>query len=168
VPRLRHLVPLALGAVLLAAGCGVPPDLQPKPGVAIPTTQPQPSPTGFGFPQPSASTTTSASPVPSPVASFPELYYVPCLGRPSGEQVIATVRSKTRLLPRTGTISVTTGPLCSGTWQYTNLLAPNKDPLLVVTKGSPTALTIVTAGSDVCTIGVRTQAPAGLLAAARC
>jgi hypothetical protein len=166
VLRLRHLVPLALGAVLLAAGCGVPPDLQPKPGVPIPTTEPQPSPSGFGFPQPSASA--SGSPVPSPAASFPELYYVPCLGKPSGEQIIATVRSKTRLLPRTGTISVTTGPLCSGTWQYTILLAPNKDPLLVVTKGAPTALSIVTAGSDVCTIGVRTQAPAGLLAAARC
>jgi hypothetical protein len=157
-------VPLVLGAVALAAGCGKPPDLQPRPGVPIPTSAAQPSPTGVPIPLPSA----SRSPTPSPAASFSETYYVACLGRPSGEQVVATVRAKTSLLPRSGTIGVPTGPLCSGTWQYTILQAPGKDPLLVVTKGAPTALTIVTAGSDVCTITVRTQAPAGLLSAARC
>lgn len=164
MPRLRLLVPLALGAVLLAAGCGKPPDLRPKPGVPIPTLPTQPSPTGLPIPLP----TVSRSPAPSPAASFSETYYVACLGAPSGEQVIAAVRNKTKLLPKTGTIGVPTGPLCSGTWQYTILQAPDKDPLLVVTKGAPAALTIVTAGSDVCTITVRTQAPAGLLAAARC
>lgn len=164
MPRLRLLVPLALGAVALAAGCGKPPDLQPQPGVPIPTSAPRPSATGRPIPLPSA----SQSPTPSPAASFSETYYVACLGRPSGEQVVAAVRAKTNLLPRNGTIGVTTGPLCSGTWQYTILQAPNKDPLLVVTKGTPTALSIVTAGSDVCTITVRTQAPAGLLSAARC
>lgn len=166
MPRLRLLVPLALGAVALAAGCGKPPDLQPQPGVPIPTSAPRPSATGRPTPLPSVSA--SQSPTPSPAASFSETYYVACLGRPSGEQVVAAVRAKTNLLPRNGTIGVTTGPLCSGTWQYTILQAPNKDPLLVVTKGTPTALSIVTAGSDVCTITVRTQAPAGLLSAARC
>jgi hypothetical protein len=164
VPPLRLLVPLTLGCVVLAAGCGKPPDLLPPPGVPIPSSSAQPSPTGRPFPLPTA----SGSPTPSPAATFSETYYVPCLGAPSGEQVIAAVRKKTSLLPRTGTIGVPTGPLCSGTWQYTILQAPAKDPLLVVTKGAPTALTIVTAGSDVCTIAVRTQAPAGLLAAARC
>jgi hypothetical protein len=157
-------VHLALGAALLAAGCGKPPDLLPPPGVPIPSSSAQPSPTARLFPLP----TVSASPTPSPAATFSETYYVACLGTPSGEQVLAAVRKKTTLLPKTGTIGVTTGPLCSGTWQYTILQAPGKDPLLVVTKGAPTALTIVTAGSDVCTITVRTQAPAGLLAAASC
>lgn len=163
MPRLRLLVPFALlGAVLAAAGCGKPPDLLPQPGVPVPSPSGLPQPTRLPLPTP------SGSPRPSPKATFSETYYVPCLGQPSGEQVIATVRAKTRLLPRSGTIGVPTGPLCSGTWQYTILQAPNRDPLLVVTKGTPGALTIVTAGSDVCTITVRTQAPAGLLAAARC
>lgn len=164
MPPLRLLVPVALGAVLLAAGCGKPPDLLPPPGVPIPSSSAQPTPTAPAFTLP----TPTGSPAPSPSAVFSEVYSVPCLGTPSGEQVIAAVRKKTKLLPKTGTIGVPTGPLCSGTWQYTILQAPAKDPLLVVTKGAPTALTIVTAGSDVCTITVRTQAPAGLLNAARC
>jgi hypothetical protein len=158
-------VPLAvLGAVLATAGCGKPPDLRPAPGVPVPSPSGLPEPSRLPLPTLSP----GGLPAPSPKASFAETYYVPCLGRPSGEQVIATVRAKTRLLPRSGAIGVPTGPLCSGTWQYTILQAPNKDPLLVVTKGAPTSLSIVTAGSDVCTITVRTQAPAGLLAAARC
>lgn len=166
MPRLRRLVPVALGAVLLAAGCGKPPDLLPQPGVPVPSPSSQPSPTPL--PLPTGTPLPAGSAAPSPATSFSETYYVACLGAPSGDQVIAAVRQKTRLLPRTGTITVPTGPLCSGTWQYTILQAPNRDPLLVVTRGTPTALTIVTAGSDVCTITVRTQAPAGLLAAARC
>jgi hypothetical protein len=161
VPRFRIAI-IVIGALLLAAGCDKPPDLQPPPGVPLPSVTASPEPTRLALP----STTVTA--LPSPKPSFPELYYVPCLGAPSGEQVVATVRAKTKLLPQTGAIAVTTGPLCSGTWQYTILQAPNRDPLLVVTKGEPAALSIVTAGSDVCSIKVRTQAPAGLLAAASC
>ncbi|MEV0267293.1 hypothetical protein AB0H43_00765 [Hamadaea sp. NPDC050747] len=160
MPRIRPLVlATAATAVLLAAGCGKPPDLReqgvpvPSPSVVVETTRP---------PLPQASATPSTAP------TFSESYYVACLGNPSGDQVVATVRAKTRLLPKTGTVSVTTGPLCSGAWQYTIVQAPGKDALVVVTKGAPAALQIVTAGSDVCTITVRTQAPAGLLAAARC
>jgi hypothetical protein len=167
VPRpSRFLVPAALSAVcaavLLAAGCDKPPDLLPPPGVPVP------SPSGAAEPSRLPLPSSSVTGAPSPSATFSESYYVACLGTPSGDQVIATIRQKTRLLPQTGTIAVPTGPLCSGTWQYTILQAPGKDPLVVITKGAPTALTIVTAGSDVCTITVQTQAPAGLLAAARC
>ncbi|NUO61480.1 MAG: hypothetical protein HOV71_05225 [Hamadaea sp.] len=160
MPRIRPLVlATAAAAVLLAAGCGKPPDLReqgvpvPSPSVVVETTRP---------PLPQASATPSTAP------TFSESYYVACLGNPSGDQVVATLRAKTRLLPKTGTVAVTTGPLCSGAWQYTIVQAPGKDALVVVTKGAPAALQIVTAGSDVCTITVRTQAPAGLLAAARC
>jgi hypothetical protein len=150
-----------LAAALLAAGCGRPPDMQPDLGVPVPS--------------PSTTPIESRPPVPTPTASHPasaptfsETYYVACLGSPSGDQVIATLRHRSGLLPRTGTVTVPTGPLCSGSWQYTIVQAPRKEPLLVVTQGAPNALRIVTAGSDVCTITVRTQAPAGLLAAARC
>jgi hypothetical protein len=160
--RFQRRQPLAATAllVLLAAGCGKPPDLTP-PGVPVPSPSGVQESSRPPLPTPSVSG-------PSPSPSFSEAYYVACLGVPSGDQVIAVIRAKTKLLPKTGAITVPTGPLCSGNWQYTILQAPNKEPLLVVTKGLPTALQIVTAGSDVCTITVRTQAPPGLIAAARC
>ena len=161
MPRIRPLPILAaalLPAALLAAGCGKPPDLREQ-GVPVPSPSIAPTTDGPTLPVATSPTVT---------ATFSETYYVACLGNPSGDQVIAALRAKTKLLPKTGTITVTTGPLCSGTWQYTIVQAPAKEPLVVVTKGTPTALQIITAGSDVCTIPVRTQAPAGLLAAARC
>jgi hypothetical protein len=163
VPRIRPPLILAatlLAATLLAAGCGKPPDLREQ-GVPVPSPTAVPATSGPTLPVATATTPTVAS-------TFSETYYVACLGNPSGDQVIATLRAKTKLLPKTGTVTVTTGPLCSGTWQYTIVQAPAREPLVVVTKGPATALQIVTAGSDVCTIPVRTQAPAGLLAAARC
>jgi len=161
VPRIRPLLALTavLAASLAAAGCGKPPDLREQ---------------GVPVPSPSGVVESSRPPVSLPTATpttaptFSENYYVACLGNPSGDQIVATLRAKTKLLPKTGAIAVTTGPLCSGTWQYTIVQAPAKDALVVVTKGTPATLQIVTAGSDVCTITVRTQAPAGLLSAARC
>jgi hypothetical protein len=145
---------------LLAAGCGKPPDLQEH-GVPVPSPSIVPVASGPTLPLPTTAT-------PSAAATFSESYYVACLNNPSGDQVVAALRAKTKLLPKTGTVTVTTGPLCSGGWQYTIVQAPGKEPLVVVTKGTPTALQIVTAGTDVCTVTVRAQAPAGLLAAARC
>lgn len=78
------------------------------------------------------------------------------------------LRAKTKLLPKTGTIAVPTGPLCAGTWQYTILTVTGKEPLQVVTQGTPTALKLVTAGTDVCSVEVRTHAPVGIVSAARC
>ena len=160
MPRIRSFAVLAVtAAALLAAGCGEPPDLREQ---------------GVPVPSPSGVTRSTRPPLPVPTATpsttptFSESYYVACLGNPSGDQVVATLRAKTKLLPKTGAIAVNTGPLCSGMWQYTIVQAPGKDSLVVVSKGPATALQIVTAGSDVCTITVRTQAPAGLLAAARC
>jgi hypothetical protein len=157
VPRIRLLA--VLPVALLAAGCGKPPDLREQ-GVPVPSPSVITESTRPPLALPSATPTTAPT--------FSETYYVACLGNPSGEQVVATLRAKTKLLPKTGTIAVTTGPLCSGTWQYTIIQPPGKDALVVVTKGTAAALQIVTAGSDVCTITVRTQAPPGLLAAARC
>lgn len=165
MPRNR-LIPaaallLTLVAAVTAAGCGKPPDLRPQPGVPVPS--PSAQPTGRSpIALPSASASVSAAP------TFSENYYVACLGSPSGDQVVAALRAKTKLLPRTGTVTATTGPLCSGSWQYTIVQAAGREPLVVVTKGAPTALQVVTAGTDVCTVTVRAQAPPGLLSAARC
>jgi hypothetical protein len=88
---------------------------------------------------------------------------------PSPEQVIAFLRRTSGLLPANATVIVQIGPLCAGTWQYTVLAAPNQDPLRVVTRGTPSALRLVTAGTDVCSeVAVRATAPAGIRTVARC
>ena len=70
-----------------------------------------------------------------------------------------------------GTVEVVTrapAALPTGTWQYTVLNVANSEPLQVITKGSPSALTVVTAGTDPCTIEVTATAPRALVTAAGC
>jgi hypothetical protein len=43
-----------------------------------------------------------------------------------------------------------------------------REPLQVVTQGAPNALQLVTAGTEVCSVPVRTQAPSGILMVAHC
>jgi hypothetical protein len=93
---------------------------------------------------------------------------VSCAGRPGADQVIALLRRTPNVLPAGATVSVRTGPLCSGTWQYTVIAVPDREPLQVLTRGAPTALTFVTAGTDVCTVTVRATAPPGILTVAHC
>jgi hypothetical protein len=159
----------ALAAAGALAGCGVPPELRPKPGSSVPrpSTPASASPSGLaGSPTavvlPPQATTASAEP------TFAEEYAVECAGRPSADQVIALVRRTGGLLPRTGSVTVTKGPLCAGTWQYTVFSVPGKEPLQVVSRGAPDDLTMVTAGTDVCSIPVRTAAPVGIRSAALC
>jgi hypothetical protein len=107
--------------------------------------------------------------LPSPTASgFPDTYAVDCAGRPTGTQVVRVVRRKARLIPAGARVSVETGPLCAGTWQYTVLSMPGREPLAVVTRGRPGDLDLVTAGTNVCSIPVRTEAPTGIRIAAAC
>jgi hypothetical protein len=101
-------------------------------------------------------------------APFGEAVAVPCAGRPSADQVVALLRRTPDMLPRGATVTVRTGPLCAGTWQYTIVSAPEREPLEVVTKGPPGSLVLVTAGTDVCSIEVRTAAPIGIRTAAHC
>jgi hypothetical protein len=100
--------------------------------------------------------------------SFDEAAAVPCAGSPTGEQVIAALRRVAGLLPTTGTVTVRTGPLCAGSWQYTVVEVAGREPLQALTRGEPGALTVVTAGTDVCTVEVRAAAPAGILARTLC
>jgi hypothetical protein len=91
-----------------------------------------------------------------------------CAGRPGGNQVIEALRRERNLLPAGVTPRVTTGPLCAGAWQYTVLDVPNRDPLQVVTRGGSDSLTVVTAGTYVCTPEVIGVAPSGIVSAAHC
>jgi len=161
-----------LGGALLAAvlpgtaGCSKPP---PNTSAADPVTRsPVPSPTPHSTPPRALPTIASAVPSSRGPAPFGEAVAVSCAGRPGADQVIALVRRTPDLLPRGATVTVRTGPLCAGTWQFTILSVPEREPLQVVTKGPPGSLTLVTAGTDVCSVEVRTGAPTGILTLAHC
>jgi hypothetical protein len=166
----RAFVALAVVACAALAGCGTPPELRPQPGSSVPQPSASASeddsafesePPADVFPPPGQ--TATASPMPS----FSEEYALPCDGFPSSDEVIALARRR-GLLPRTGRVTVAKGPVCAGDWQYTILNVPRKDPLQIVSRGAPDSLTMVTAGTDVCSIEVRTEAPAGIRNAAFC
>ncbi|GAA1415408.1 hypothetical protein ACFQZ4_25715 [Catellatospora coxensis] len=161
--RALPLATACLAGAALLGGCGVPPELQPKPGGTVP--QPSVSPSAVTLP-PSFSLPPSAPP--SSPGPFPELTVTDCQGRPGGDQIIAAVRRKSSILPGSGTVTVTRPPVCAGTWQYTVLTVPGREPLQVVTKGVPTSLDLVTAGTDICTVEVRNFAPPGIRITAGC
>jgi hypothetical protein len=158
------LLPILAGCIHESAGDG---SLLPTP----PTSSPLPPPPALNAPEPTVAqpttppTTATVSPSPT---GFSESYVVPCDGRPSAAQVISLVRRHGSFITSGASVTATTGPLCSGTWQYTVLAVPNHEPLQVVTKGAPSALTFVTAGTNVCTVDVRAGAPVAMLATANC
>ncbi|HTF12710.1 MAG TPA: hypothetical protein VK659_31515 [Asanoa sp.] len=150
------LVASALVA-LVAAGCGTPPELKP-PG----TTVPRPSATASPTPTPPTPPTVPATTL-SPTPGFPDSPAVACAGRPSADQVVALLKRR-GLLASSYSGRASVGPLCAGTWQWI-VLDTNNGPLQAVTEGPPTALRLVTAGTDVCSIEVRAAAPAGIRSA---
>ncbi|MBV1852149.1 hypothetical protein [Catellatospora tritici] len=162
---LAALAAAGLTGTVLLGGCGVPPELQPKPGAPVP--QPSTPATSTGLP-PGFSMPPTVPPSTGPSATFSEITATLCQGRPSADQVISTLRHTTSILPGSGTVTVVTQPMCAGTWQYTVLSVTGREPLQVVTKGAPGKLTVVTAGTDICTIEVRNFAPAGIRLTAGC
>jgi hypothetical protein len=164
VSPLCRVCVLMLAWVLLGAACGAPnrdgPANSEEPAVAPSDTAaetPLPAPT-----RPAPPPMTSPSPT-----GFGELVAVGCNGHPSADQVIALLR-RASMIPASTRPKVTTGPLCAGTWQYTVLTLPDRDPLQVVTRGAPEALTVETAGTNPCTAQVRANAPAGIVSAISC
>lgn len=151
----------ALATLATLASCA--PRLAPLPVPSPPTTTP------------SSPVRTPASPPPRPTVSlpvsspagFPEDSAVTCAGRPGADQIIALLRAK-QVIDAAAPVTARLGPLCAGTWQYTVLGAAGREPLQVVSQGPATALILVTAGTDVCTAGVRAQAPPGIITAAQC
>ena len=153
----RLTVPVVLLVLLPLAACGTPPELRQ------PTRQTAAAPTPTATPSPTPSTaapTIPAAPTLSPTVS--DLVAVPCRSGPSGDRVIALLRGSAGVLPRTARVQVRTGPLCAGGWQYTVLDVTGHEQLQVVTRGRPSALKLVTAGTDVCGVEVRAVAPPGI------
>jgi len=148
---------LLLTTGTLLAGCGVPPELaEPPSAIAAPTATPSrtgPATTTPGT-QPSIAT-------PTATRTFEGLTARDCQGRPTGAQVIDLLR-RSDLLPRNVKVTVEKAPVCAGSWQYTVVRVADHEPLQVVSKGQPTSLDLVTAGTNVCSIPVRVSAPPGI------
>jgi hypothetical protein len=151
-------------AVVALGGCGS--DRPAGVNLPSPTRSPTPTPEPTYLPAPPL--TRPPRPPTSGPTTFDERVAVPCAGRPGADQVVALLRRTPGVLTSGVTVTVRTGPLCAGTWQFTVVTVPERDPLQVVSKGAPGALTLVTAGTDVCTAPVRAGAPAGILTVARC
>lgn len=109
---------------------------------------------------------TSAIPTPPP-SGFPESVAQGCAGHPTVAQVIAVVRAAGQVRA-SATPVARSGPLCAGTWQFTVLGLPDREPLQVVTMTGPSGLELVAAGTDVCGTVVESIAPAGIRALAGC
>ncbi|WP_460845048.1 hypothetical protein [Phytohabitans suffuscus] len=149
----------AIAVAALATACGVPPELRDPPGSVVPSPKTAP-PTAS--PPPVASDLPPIG-APSATPTFGEATAVLCHGQPSATQVMALLQRTSGLLPRNEAAEVRSDtPLCAGSWQYSVIVVRDRDPLLVVTRGAPGSLTLVTAGTNVCNIPVRTSAPAGI------
>jgi hypothetical protein len=152
-------VPVALAGCVRSVG---PVQLAPAPSSPPPAEWPDDALSPLG-PPPSARPSTA----PAVTRSFAEATAAPCAGRPSGDQVVSVLR-RVGLLTAGVYATVRTGPLCSGSWQYTVIAVVGREPLQVVTKGTPGSLSLVTAGTDVCTVDVRAAAPAGIRSLTSC
>jgi hypothetical protein len=156
-------VALAVLAVAVLAGCGAPPELSEP--TAAPTRTAAPTTSGPSTPPtgPPAS-----APPPGPVTPTADagLVATACRNGPTGQRVVQLLRGRAGVLPANVRVQVRTGPLCAAEWQYTVLEVTGHEELQVVTRGPATAPTLVTAGTDVCTIEVRATGPAGIRALA--
>ncbi|MFC4149321.1 hypothetical protein ACFO0M_23990 [Micromonospora mangrovi] len=155
-PR-RHTAPVALLAVLTLTACGAPPELRQPPPPAATT------PAATGAPVRLTPTPAPTTPAAPPVASAPtDLIATRCTDGPTGKQVTRLLHGPDGVLPPAVRVTVRTGPLCAGDWQYTVLEVTGHEELQAVTRGRSTALELVTAGTDVCAVEVRVAAPPGI------
>ena len=180
--RSRLFAVLAVAALL--AGCGTPPE-------PLPTTAPQPTGSISVAPPPSFPPRPSAIPTPTPLPTYLPTYRPPvavpttrrtprtttttrpapttspappCTGGPTREQVLSLVRTAPGVPTEPTGLAVSEGPFCAGVWQLSLVViqGQTRDPLLVVTRGSPGAITLIAAGGDVCTDEVESGAPPGI------
>jgi hypothetical protein len=149
-----------LCAPVLLAGCGQPPELTESPGPTVP------GPSSPGNSAPSFPTLPPGQPG-SPSTGFGGGVAIDCGGQPDQAELLDLLRTE-GMLSGDAEAEVVTGPLCAGGWQYSVVRVPDLDPLQVVTRGEPGDLALVTAGTDVCTVEVRIQAPPGIRDAAAC
>jgi hypothetical protein len=128
------------------------------PAAALPTGLPPGYP---AYPLPTTATTAPVTKSPTPTPS----HAAKCRTAPTGPQVLAVLK-KTPGIP-SDPLRIDEGPFCSGDWSFTTveIIGKNADdvePLLVVATGKGTTLTVVAAGSDVCTGPVQSGAPPGI------
>lgn len=129
------------------------------------TIAPLPSSTRSAGPSPLATRSSSSS---WRATAFPEGTAVSCGTNPSADRVLAALRRVPGLLPAGAAVTVRTGPLCAGTWQYTVIDVTDREPLQAITQGPADDLQFVTAGTNVCTAGVRSTAPYAIFVLAGC
>jgi hypothetical protein len=129
------------------------PGLLPTPPYVPPATLP---PVTTTPPRTTTTTTTRPTSTVPPAAR--------CRSGPSAAQVLAVLEGFPGIPEQE--LAVAAGPFCSGSWQFAEVQIadnPNKaERLFVVTTGTPTALKVFEAGTDVCSTEVQTQAPAGI------
>ncbi|MEU8230142.1 hypothetical protein AB0C12_11120 [Actinoplanes sp. NPDC048967] len=142
---------------------GLPPGGLPPGGLppgALPTLPYVPQAT---LPPPVVTTTpprtTTAAPTPTTTPA-PK-----CRSGPTAAQVVAVLKGLPGIPDRE--LAVSDGPFCAGSWQFAQVQIAGEDPkkaeqLFVVTTGTPTALKVIEAGTDVCSVEVQTKAPAGI------
>jgi hypothetical protein len=155
---------------VLLSGCGA--GTGRLPGVPA-VSAPPPAPSGppqisipaYSAPPLPSLGPTSASPTGPP--TFDAGFATQCNGYPALSRIVSLLRDK-NVIGSGGTPTAELGPLCASDWQYTIVDQSGHEPLQVVTKGTPTSLSLVTAGTDVCTVKVRSEAPPGILTAAHC
>ncbi|WP_307848914.1 hypothetical protein [Micromonospora sp. U56] len=157
-PPRRLVVAGVLLAVVPLAACGAPSEPAPAPATSSrPALVTPAAPTAAPPVTPPLGIAPTFPPTPSPT---PGLVAVACAGRPSADRVVGLLRG--RVLPRGVSVRASQGPLCAADWQYTVLAVTGHEELQVVTRTESTALRLVTAGTDVCSIEVRTVAPPGI------
>jgi hypothetical protein len=166
VTRRRLGGPLAGVLLCGLAGCSTlaPPAAAPASPLPVGSPSPVPAPSLPPLPSP---TPAFRSPPPSGPPSFADGYAVSCAGYPAVSRILSVLRNQ-NVIGSSANMAASTGPLCAGGWQYTVLSETGHEPLQVVTQGAPGHLTLVTAGTDVCTPVVLTQAPPGILAVLHC
>jgi hypothetical protein len=157
---------LLLGGLLGLAACGTPPELRERRGGTVPPPRSTPTASVPGATPTATPPARTQAPDPAGPTGFSESIAVPCAGRPSGQQVLSLLRNTGGPLPGGVRVTIRTGPLCAGTWQYSVVTVPGGEPLQVVTNGPPGDLNLITAGTDVCSVPVRATAPYGIRAIA--
>ena len=165
-PAPRESTSLGPSGVPLPPG-GLPPGALPSGG--LPSGYPAGALPPGGVPTVAAPTyptpaATRPIPSPSPTRSTPPPAPV-CRNGPSKQQVLGVIKGKPGIPTRP--LEVRFGPYCAGSWQLSIIgivgeTADEEEQLLVVTSGRPAALTLVEAGTDVCTDRVEDDAPAGI------
>ena len=188
--NVRYRLLALAGLLMLLAACGKPPEppLSGPPEArgsagsasALPSgyTAPVPLPTTGGLPPgtlptvpyvppatlpPVVTTTTTPPPTTTPTSTVPPA--PKCRSGPTKALVLAVLKGLPGIPEQE--LAVADGPFCSGSWQFATVQIAGEDPkdaeqIFVVTTGTPTALKVIEAGTDVCSVEVQTKAPAGI------